>query len=1460
MATERVRIEIPIETVDNTENGVNSAEQNLDRLRRSAENVQQSMNSAQRSVSNFDRSTQRTQRNLMSWLKEKYQLAIEAKDNVSPILKEIGSGLKSIGGKAWSVTLKAIDKVTSPVRGILNILRNPLLQAGAVLGISISLKDTVDTYASFESTMSRVKALSNANNDQMEALTEKAKEMGAQTKFSGTESAEAFTYMAQAGWEVQDMIDGIGGVMSLAAADGLDLATTTDIVSNALTAFGMTAKDTAEFADVLAVASSASNTNVSELGEAFKYIAPVAGAMGYSIQDASLALGLMSNNAVKGSMAGTALKTALANMAAPTDQMATAMQRYGISLTDSYGNMKSLKGVMDNLRSSLGGLSETEQTAAASTIFGKEAMAGMLAIINTSEEDYKKLAEAIDNSEGAADKMAATMQDNLAGSLEQLGGATETVQLSWGERMAPYIIALSNMLQDSMPYIEEFGIKVFDMLDKKIEEAKEKIDEFTSSQEWADADIFGKFSIAWDKLIGEPFSEWWDTTGKGMIADKLRSFGHGIGTATSTGILALLGIDVTAAIGEGESIGSAFVSGLIEGFDINRLKGVIFSSLGSIFGEAGKLLPGGQPASLSSVFSAAAIGKYGIPLLTAGVKGYSTLKRFFGTSTTTSESGETVVVPGLGRRIIGSASQGTGLLGFGANTAMKLGAGNLPGGASLSSGALSAIGLGSIAGGMVGGIGLLSGGYDFVRGFTSSNASEASAYKKSGAAKVGGVGAGAAIGAGIGSLFGGIGAVPGALIGAGIGGLVGIFGGNKIKKDQEEEALRTQKIFEATGYQLDQMKFKSEALNDALNDTDVSAAEFATMFQNAISEDVAEHFGKIRLSLEEIKEVADELVIGDKAEDFEKFSEASEAAKTSMKSVSESMKAIDKLNWKGGLGLLSDSDIESYKSAIDNMLMEISDYVENQHYKVSMAVELLAPDGSEDITQGIDDYYAGIQEQLDSLGSELTAKTNIALEDGVITLDEQSEIANIQSQISSIMQKISEAEMEAGFEALKIKYSGADLDMESYAQLQSEIQQQVAEATGNYDEALQIGIASLKLQLSDGAISEDEYNEQLQALTEGYEAKISDLSVTVENFQLQTIAEAYSEELEGILPDLEGTTAEKLQTALHNAIASGVDPVTWDTATASQWLGLDGLSVETQTAISEMMSQVAASLPDSFVQNLQEPLREQLNASLSSIDFSDSMATVQEMATTTLSESMSTVGQNAGDNVGKNVSDSISSHASDVATGCHDVRTKADGYMTSEFAAPFNVTTDVNITANYHVTNPFNASSLIGQYATSVGGHASGGIVGNRQLSWVGEEGPEAIIPLVPSRRNRAMELYEETGRLLGLGGFADGGIVGLHTNAYSDFNDSSNNSSINDENIEPWTYNQSTEGHSGIETDKIHVNVSLSPRFEISGEMDETSILNIIRGHLAEMADEIGGEIAEKIGDAFSNMPLKGA
>lgn len=196
--------------------------------------------------------------------------------------------------------------------------------------------------------------------------------------------------------------------------------------------------------------------------------------MGYKIEDISLALGLMANSSVKGTMAGTALKTALANMAAPTDKMAAAMDQYGISLTDGKGNMKSFRGVMDNLRTSLGGLSEAEQTAAASTIFGKEAMAGMLSIINASEEDYNKLADAVNNADGASQKMADTMLDNLQGAFTLLQSAADGVKLSLGERLKPYLMDLATWLTEQMPNIEAGLMHFMDYVDEKVDSFKKE--------------------------------------------------------------------------------------------------------------------------------------------------------------------------------------------------------------------------------------------------------------------------------------------------------------------------------------------------------------------------------------------------------------------------------------------------------------------------------------------------------------------------------------------------------------------------------------------------------------------------------------------------------------------------------------------------------------------------------------------------------------------------------------------------------------------------------------------------------------------------------------------------------------------------------------------------------------------------------------------------------------------------
>lgn len=291
--------------------------------------------------------------------------------------------------------------------------------------------------AEFQEQMSGVKAISGATTEEIAQLSNKAKEMGASTKFTATEAGQAMEYMAMAGWKTEDMLGGIEGIMNLAAASGEDLAGVSDIVTDALTAFGLSASDAGHFSDVLAQASSNANTNVSMMGSTFQKVAPVAGALGYSVEDMSLGIGLMANASIKAEVAGTSLKTALANMAKPTDAQAAAMEKYGISLTNADGSMKSFGDVVKNLRSSLGGLSEAEQVAAATTIFGKESFAGMLAIVNASEADFNKLTDAVYNCDGAAKQMAETKLDNLNGSITLAQSAFDALQVELGELLLP---------------------------------------------------------------------------------------------------------------------------------------------------------------------------------------------------------------------------------------------------------------------------------------------------------------------------------------------------------------------------------------------------------------------------------------------------------------------------------------------------------------------------------------------------------------------------------------------------------------------------------------------------------------------------------------------------------------------------------------------------------------------------------------------------------------------------------------------------------------------------------------------------------------------------------------------------------------------------------------------------------------------------------------------------------------
>ena len=370
-------------------------------------------------------------------------------------MKDSTRGLQSFA-KANTETFDAFKKTGSAVTG-----------AGLALagGIGSAVKVATD----FQYEMSTVASISGATADELEQLSEKAKDMGATTKFSASESAAAFQYMAMAGWDVEEMLGGIEGIMNLAAASGEDLALVSDIVTDSLTAFGMQADESAEFADILAAAASNSNTNVAMMGETFKYAAPVLGSLGYSAEDAAIATGLMANAGIKATQSGTALRTMFTNLANPTDSVAKQMDELGISMTDSEGNMKSMDEVLRDIREGFSGLSEDQKAQAASTLFGKQAMSGALAIINASEEEYNSLAEAVKNSDGSAEEMAETMEDNLQGSLTELKSALEGAAISLGEALAPTI-------KDVTEYVKQL-VDWFNGLDK---ETKENIAKFTA--------------------------------------------------------------------------------------------------------------------------------------------------------------------------------------------------------------------------------------------------------------------------------------------------------------------------------------------------------------------------------------------------------------------------------------------------------------------------------------------------------------------------------------------------------------------------------------------------------------------------------------------------------------------------------------------------------------------------------------------------------------------------------------------------------------------------------------------------------------------------------------------------------------------------------------------------------------------------------------------------------------------
>lgn len=365
-----------------------------------------------------------------------------------------------ISGKVDNSLNAASQKVDKAFSKMTKLAKSATLVGGAAA--AAALTGAVEAGSSFESQMSTVEAISGATEKQITQLEEKAKEMGATTKFTATESGQAMEYMAMAGWKTKDMLNGIGGIMDLAAASGEDLAGTSDIVTDALTAFNLQAKDSAHFADILAQASSNSNTNVSMMGETFKYVAPIAGSLKYSAEDTAVSIGLMANAGIKASQSGTTLRKIMSNTAGGITLVSKAYAKagektgkYKIETANADGSMKDWSWTVETLREQFSKMTEEEQAMNAESIAGKTAMAGLLAIVNASDKDYKKLTNSIDNASGAAERMAKVRLDNLQGDVTIFQSALEGKGIElYDEIKEP----LRDIVQSATDWLEEIDV------------------------------------------------------------------------------------------------------------------------------------------------------------------------------------------------------------------------------------------------------------------------------------------------------------------------------------------------------------------------------------------------------------------------------------------------------------------------------------------------------------------------------------------------------------------------------------------------------------------------------------------------------------------------------------------------------------------------------------------------------------------------------------------------------------------------------------------------------------------------------------------------------------------------------------------------------------------------------------------------------------------------------------------
>lgn len=990
---------------------------------------------------------------------------------------ERSAGLAGAGETFGGMSVKGINslgKLSDQVFG--SVVKGSKMAAAGVAGL---LSASAVTGMGFESQMSTVQAIAQASESDMQKLTDLAKEMGETTQFTAEEAGQGLEYMASAGWTTQQMLDGLPGIMYLAAASGEDLALSSEIVTGALTAFGKGAGEASRFADVLAQAAAASNTDVAGLGGTLEYVAPVAGSLKYSYEDVAIAAGLMANANIKGEKAGTALRATLTNLAKPTEQMQGYMDELSLSLTDSNGKILSLRELLGDAREGFSKLSEAEKAEYAAGIAGKEGMSALLAIVNASQEDFDKLAEAIDHSTGAAQEMSKVRLDNLKGDLTILSSAAQGLGI---EAYGGFSEELRELTQSATEGISNLTIN----LKENIPTIRRYAKDFGSDAQKLFAPILA-------------FGEW--------------------------------SLDHPEAI------------------------------QGTIVGITGAL---------------------------ATFKGVQT-----------------------------------------AQAGIKL----------------------------------------------------------------------------LGSLSGMLSAWPVALAGVAIGGIAGVATAVKTHNKQLKKA------------------------------------------------DLDKHFGDIVLSMEELDQTARMIVDNGNLDHALASIEEMDKIKDLSQSFQKAGKELDKLNWKIGMGFgLDESELQNYASVVNEFIQGALQIVEQSQYTTQISVQaLFGKDNAagDELISGFDSMYASINEEVQELGRQLGDAYSTAMEDGIIDIDEARTIQELQKKLADITQQVSKAQFNAKMERIAMEYSGKELDPETFQNLQAEIQSAAAEQKAALQQSTEWSLASVELQADREGKDRQWVAERKQEIQDAFASQQMELDMSGVSFTAQSIKEAYEQELENILPEMQETLKQAMASAMQNHVQGDEQLVDWTAAQMQPWMDTQGLSDVSQKAIKDLwgtiepqfeqlaemkrlMEEKGEEIPKEFMESFQTAAQIGVVAGNTDAIYSllGGMAEDEKYASV-LSEY-----ENAGGKVPEALRNGIINNTDSVTQAVGSLREATQAELDRQFGN-FSVAGKVNVQL-----------SASGKNEKDIPHYAKGGLIAHPTLSWFAEESPEMAIPIDGSKR--AMGLWRQAGELLG--------------------------------------------------------------------------------------------------------------